>query len=169
MRSQDATHVLPYDFFMFTMLQEYVATQLDRDVGSYTHIAGSLHVYNRDRGFVDAILASTPSSPNSPMTAMPEKGVDGSLSTLRKFEEEVRTYVVAKKKLPVKILVAETEQMGIYWQQLGLLLLAYGLRQVNPWGDLDLVVKQVREPFATFGDRLLQAARGPQRSILTYP
>lgn len=45
MRSNDAWLGLPYDVFNFTQLQAYVAAALDLEVGSYSHLAGSLHLY----------------------------------------------------------------------------------------------------------------------------
>jgi len=45
MRSQSLVGVLPYDLFLFTLLQESVALQLDVDLGEYQHICNSLHVY----------------------------------------------------------------------------------------------------------------------------
>lgn len=51
MRSSDVVWGVTYDVFMFTMLQEYVATQLDLPLGSYYHHAGSLHLYERDWGY----------------------------------------------------------------------------------------------------------------------
>lgn len=48
MRSNDLVRGLPYNFVQFTMLQEVMAGWLDVEVGEYTHVADSLHVYNSD-------------------------------------------------------------------------------------------------------------------------
>jgi thymidylate synthase len=45
MRSNDAIWGLPYDVFLFTMLQELLAAELRVELGSYTHFAGSMHLY----------------------------------------------------------------------------------------------------------------------------
>ncbi len=45
MRSNDFFWGLQYDLFRFTMLQELVANEIGIDVGMYSHLAGSLHVY----------------------------------------------------------------------------------------------------------------------------
>lgn len=47
MRSNDAFLGLPYDLFNFTMLQNVVAAYLGITVGSYTHVVGSLHLYEQ--------------------------------------------------------------------------------------------------------------------------
>lgn len=45
MRSNDAWLGLPYDIFQFTQLQLTMAKILDVEVGTYTHTAWSLHIY----------------------------------------------------------------------------------------------------------------------------
>ena len=48
MRSNDIWLGLPYDLFAFTSLQVKMAFELGVEVGTYTHIAGSLHLYERN-------------------------------------------------------------------------------------------------------------------------
>lgn len=48
MRSNDIWLGFPYDVFSFTCLQIIMANELNVDVGEYTHIAGSLHLYTRN-------------------------------------------------------------------------------------------------------------------------
>lgn len=57
MRSNDAIWGLPYDVFLFTMLQELLACQLGLELGEYHHCAGSLHVYERHIELSRRILA----------------------------------------------------------------------------------------------------------------
>jgi thymidylate synthase len=47
MRSNDAWHGLPYDLFQFAAVQASVARSLDVEVGTYVHLANSLHLYER--------------------------------------------------------------------------------------------------------------------------
>lgn len=47
MRSNDIIWGTPYDIFMFTMMQEIVANELDIDMGYYIHQPSSLHVYKK--------------------------------------------------------------------------------------------------------------------------
>lgn len=49
MRSNDIWMGVPYDMFSFCFLQVKMAMELGVEVGSYTHYAGSLHLYKRDR------------------------------------------------------------------------------------------------------------------------
>lgn len=48
MRSNDLWMGFPNDVFQFTCMQVYMAMRLNVGLGSYTHIAGSLHLYERD-------------------------------------------------------------------------------------------------------------------------
>ena len=48
MRSNDLWMGFPNDVFQFTAMQIYLAMRLGVGLGSYTHIAGSLHLYERD-------------------------------------------------------------------------------------------------------------------------
>jgi thymidylate synthase len=48
MRSNDLWMGFPYDVFQFTCMQIRMAMELNIDIGTYTHIVGSLHLYERD-------------------------------------------------------------------------------------------------------------------------
>lgn len=48
MRSNDLWMGVPYDCFFFMNLQVLMAMKLGVDIGTYTHYAGSLHLYMRD-------------------------------------------------------------------------------------------------------------------------
>lgn len=48
MRSNDVYFGLPYDYIFFISLATYIATRLELKVGTYTHVATSMHMYERD-------------------------------------------------------------------------------------------------------------------------
>lgn len=48
MRSNDLWMGFPNDIFQFTCMQIYLAMRLNVGLGTYTHVAGSLHLYERD-------------------------------------------------------------------------------------------------------------------------
>lgn len=58
MRSNDLWMGFPYDVFQFTCLQTLLAMELDVELGTYTHIAGSLHLYERDYAKGEANLGN---------------------------------------------------------------------------------------------------------------
>lgn len=55
MRSADIVRGLTYDLFAFSMIQEFVARQLEVELGWYLHRAGSLHLYDLDIPFESAM------------------------------------------------------------------------------------------------------------------
>lgn len=56
MRSNDLWMGFPFDVFQFTAMQVLMAMELGLDIGTYTHIAGSLHLYKRDYDVAKARL-----------------------------------------------------------------------------------------------------------------
>lgn len=57
MRSQSVLGVMPYDVFLFTVLQELAANQLGVKLGRYEHFCLSAHIYEREQKWVDGILS----------------------------------------------------------------------------------------------------------------
>jgi thymidylate synthase len=58
MRSNDAILGLPYDVFLFTMLQEILATTLGLELGYYYHMCGSLHLYDKNIELAKRVMSS---------------------------------------------------------------------------------------------------------------
>jgi thymidylate synthase len=58
MRSNDLFLGVPYDVPLFCRVLHYVASRLGVDVGAYHHVAGSLHVYERDYDALAPALGS---------------------------------------------------------------------------------------------------------------
>lgn len=55
MRSNDIWLGFPYDVFQFTCMQILLSMELGVELGEYTHIAGSLHLYERNVKEVEII------------------------------------------------------------------------------------------------------------------
>ena len=60
MRSNDFFRGLPYNFVQFTCLQEIMAGWLGVEVGTYTHLSDSLHVYKKDEANIRNFSSITP-------------------------------------------------------------------------------------------------------------
>lgn len=89
MRSNDIFLGFPYDTFNFTMWQEYVACKLNIEIGTYTHIANSLHFYEKDREkIVKASLAEEVEE--NKMEPMPIYDIENQLLMLYEIEEKIR-------------------------------------------------------------------------------
>ncbi|MDC6178162.1 thymidylate synthase [Ralstonia solanacearum] len=87
MRSNDAMLGLPYDVFLFSMLQEMAANSLGVDVGKYNHVAGSLHLYESDLLLAKDIISSRASE----IRPMPRMEGLSALPSLLEGEAELRT------------------------------------------------------------------------------
>lgn len=59
MRSSDLILGIAYDVPAFTMLQELMAFELGLELGAYTHVSNSLHIYERHYEMVEAMLQPT--------------------------------------------------------------------------------------------------------------
>jgi thymidylate synthase len=57
MRSNDVVWGLPYDVFLFTMLQEMLSQTLGLDLGVYMHTVGSLHLYEQHMNLATKVVA----------------------------------------------------------------------------------------------------------------
>jgi len=58
MRSNDAMLGMPYDVFLFTMMQEMAAVKLGSELGSYHHQMASVHLYESQVALAERVVAS---------------------------------------------------------------------------------------------------------------
>lgn len=93
MRSQSAYSVLPYDVFLFTTLQSWLAARLRAPLGFYEHIAVSFHIYEDEVApAVDALAAPCRSISVQPMSPNAEQ-----TSQLLEFEQRCREAGIRKE------------------------------------------------------------------------
>lgn len=149
MRSSDVYLGLPHDLFCFTMLQEIVARSLKIDLGSYFHIAGSLHLYDVDRSAVQVYLDEGMQSTIPAMPAMPENDPLGHLADLISVESRLRE---GEHWRSVKM------SEDPYWGDLGRMYAAFQLRR-GPSQDLEELRSEMSDGFydqfiIQFSDRL---------------
>jgi thymidylate synthase len=86
MRSNDAVWGLPYDVFLFTMIQEMLACTLGLEVGTYIHGTGSLHLYERHLGLARRVLGEEA----PPFVEMPRMGPISELDDFLAAERAIR-------------------------------------------------------------------------------
>ncbi|MGB0920633.1 MAG: thymidylate synthase [Alphaproteobacteria bacterium] len=117
MRSNDAYWGLPHDVFAFTMLQEMVAVSLEKKLGTYTHMVGSLHLYedkfDQAQKYVDEGLQL-----EAPMPAMPFEDPWASVDTVLTLEQKIRE--------DYNIDLVQTE-LNPYWQDLLRILVGFAV------------------------------------------
>lgn len=145
MRSQDAYNILPYDLFIFTMLQEYVTAylggQYNVELWEYHHFSGSFHTYERDEDAIRKVIANPAKC--TPMGKMPPDDVYLELGRINDFEMVLRNAVSfhTKKEIFLDLDVYEKALEGYadhpYWKQIGIILLCYGAWKVKNLGDYE--------------------------------
>ena len=117
MRSNDVFLGMPPDVFCFTMLQELMARSLGLELGNYTHMVGSLHLYEVDRHKAKDYLEEGWQPTNLSMPAMPLGEPWVAVEHFLKAEEQIR--------------LGQIDQAGIfsgshsYWLDLIKLLLIF--------------------------------------------
>lgn len=92
MRANDAYRGMVSDVFSFTFMQEMMARQFHVPVGSYTHVAGSLHLYRPDLAKAARLLERPePSEPRGErMPALPVGDNREALARVLEIEEPLR-------------------------------------------------------------------------------
>lgn len=91
MRAQQALTVLPYDAFLFMLLQSYCASILQVDVGSYFHFSGTYHIYSDE---LDA-ASETVNRGCSAVDVTFGPDARGEADSLIRMEQEIRQAAVA--------------------------------------------------------------------------
>ncbi len=90
MRSNDLFRGFPHDIFSFTMLQELIARSIGAELGTYTHIVGSLHIYANDLLKIKDYLHEGWHGAAPAMPPMPLGDPWGSVKHLLQWEQSMR-------------------------------------------------------------------------------
>jgi thymidylate synthase len=107
MRSNDIYLGMPYDIFSFTMLQEMLAIELNVELGSYTHMVGSLHIYERNFNIFDC-LKKTKDADNQSMPSMTIESVNS---------EQISLILETERALRKNETVQNISLLNSYWKQ----------------------------------------------------
>jgi thymidylate synthase len=113
MRSNDIFWGLPHDVFCFTMLQEIIARDLAVSLGTYTHIAGSLHLYDHKQPEAQSFIDEGWQPTNIVMPSMPEGDPWPAIDLLCKYEKNIRSNGPA---------VDGVDDLDVYWADIVRLL-----------------------------------------------
>ena len=115
MRSSDLILGIAYDVPAFTLFQELLANQLSRrlnkhiDVGEYTHVSNSLHIYEKHFEMAEDILKKKEIF-SLEMPALPTSEIP--LQTILAFEAECRTASTADH---LESIVSNCNTGSDYW------------------------------------------------------
>jgi len=134
MRANDAYRGTASDVFSFTFLQELLAHQLGLELGSYTHVVGSYHLYQSDDAFADRVLAEAPPVDLDPFPVMPAGDNWDAIYQVIDLEQAMRT---GRLSLGPR----EIEQLGLapYWAQIVALFSLHSRLKLGRTIDPDLM------------------------------
>lgn len=119
MRSNDIIWGLPYDVYLFTMLQELLSLELCVELGNYYHNVGSMHIYERHFELAKRMLNERNFEPNSSKM----EDLSG-LKIFLDYEGKIRTKSVSAFEI-------ENLTINQYWKNLLSHLLAYNIREAQ--------------------------------------
>ncbi|MFJ9752874.1 thymidylate synthase [Streptomyces chartreusis] len=114
MRANDAYRGIASDIFSFTFLQELMARELGLEVGRYTHMVGSLHLYEPDVGPARRLVAS-PHDQGATRDRMP----DMPSGDQRPYVKRVMQIEEGLREDAVRLGVSEIMTLDLpeYWRQ----------------------------------------------------
>jgi thymidylate synthase len=135
MRSNDAFFGLAHDVFCFTMLQEILARELSVELGRYTHVAGSLHLYKDKLPEATQFLNEGWQSTKSPMPPMPRGNPWPAIETLLKVEKEIRETGNPSREI--------FDELDPYWGDLIRLLRIYRFAKKEDPKSIEQTLKQM--------------------------
>lgn len=130
MRSNDIVLGTTYDVFAFTIFQEFLAKKLGVEVGAYTHLANSFHVYEMHYDKAWEMIKD-----NTPATLMPDMPETSwtMFSNLYEFERIVR-----EGEIDLKDALDQTEDFGEYWEDWAAMIVFYWAYKAK---DLSIATK----------------------------
>jgi thymidylate synthase len=129
MRSNDVFLGLPHDVFCFTMLQEIIAASLGAKIGTYTHLAGSLHLYDDKRKAAEKFLGEGWQTTKVEMPAMPAGDPLPAIHTLVDVEKKIRVGDGA-------VLDIDLSELDAYWADIIRLLQIFKCLKVKSFRTL---------------------------------
>ena len=126
MRSNNATTLLPFNLFEFSLLAEVVAAECRVEMGPLSYYAASMHIYEGLRDFSYEIINDGKSTQSEPMLPIPNDPAPlKEICKLVQYEAEIRhrSEAIDDNMIEEEIEIIR-ERLAPYWQQLAFLLLA---------------------------------------------
>ncbi len=138
MRSNDADRGFPHNVVQFTMLQEILAGWIGVEIGDYTHIADSFHLYTSKR-ICEARTDIVPLNPGAPLT-MNYEVFESELQCIMGWLDQLR---VANLKTLDQMIASDP--LSVPFENIRLLLTADHLRARGDSGGAEKLVEQIRD------------------------
>ena len=140
MRSNDVHLGMPHDVFCFTMLQEIVARTLDVEIGTYKHMVGSLHLYDKNAPDAQTFLSEGWQSTRITMPPMPMGDPWPAIRRVLDAERAIRT---GRSTRPPRAALEAIDDVDLYWPDLIRLLLVLKAKKAKDSERLDSLRKSM--------------------------
>ena len=152
MRSNDIIMGFPYDVFNFTMMQEIMAGRLGVEVGKYTHVADSLHIYEDHFEMAERIINTEhPLTYDDKFELVDARVSDDELENVMSYVYDIEASTRLNGAF-IKVEDIESKLYKInnlYWRSLAAVLAIYNLRKERrPQADLDILKNYVTNEFS---------------------
>ena len=135
MRSSDVIFGIAYDVPAFTLFQEILANELDVELGTYTHVSNSLHIYERHFEMAENILktenikksieASRAAGPQEPLAESSLASIP--IEEIMWFEEGLPLYDTVTDVVDAY----HALELWGYWSDLAAILAAKRIRELG--------------------------------------
>ncbi|MFJ4866722.1 thymidylate synthase [Streptomyces sp. NPDC088748] len=136
MRANDAYRGIVSDIFSFTFLQELMARELGLELGRYTHMVGSLHLYEPDVSPAQRLISVSRGDQalSDRMPVMPLGDQRPHIARLMQIEEDLRVDAI-------RIGASQLNALDLpeYWRQVVAILEFYRRRQYGATVNDDLL------------------------------
>ena len=107
MRSNDIYLGMPYDIFSFTMLQEMLAVELNVDLGVYTHMVGSLHIYEKNFDIFAKLSEENECCNEQIMPPMTKEAIE---------KEQISNVLQMEQALRKNDVIDDINLIDVYWR-----------------------------------------------------
>lgn len=152
MRSNDLIYGLPYDIFNFTMLQEIMAGLLGIEVGKYTHVVDSLHLYETHFELAKEIISNSNNKTiyddlNIMDARLSPKELEVTSNLIFNIENITRE---AGESVDTSFLVEKINSIeNEYWKSLAATIIVYNLRKSKrEQEELNIFKKYITNEFS---------------------
>lgn len=154
MRSNNAFVLFPYNIFEFSLLAEIVSAELKVSLGTLTHFAGSMHVYECDIKSSEKVIRSRDHVDMHALKAMPKMPREGAIEQVRelvRLEAELRHGSAGIGGENIEEWIDKgVNRLENYWRQMYFLLLLHVVRQNQSSGAIESLQSSIESPFKDY-------------------
>lgn len=155
MRSNNAYGLLPYNLFEFSLLAEVIACEVGIPLGSLTHIAASMHLYESDYEKAEGVVNENPTDGRHLPALTPEMPTDppplNQIKELVMLESLLRYESAGVSAENIEFWIGRgKENLHEYWTQFYLILLWYVTKKRQDSSAAGAVEKSLAPPWAEY-------------------